>query len=111
MKRQTLESIVASMCRELREIAWSNNHDIPPSTRAGSVLDDLGQNEAFMREIQEDPQFDELREYLDQKSARAKLLAAGRLLLRACDEGDADMAMDGYDLLRAAIAEAEGGDG
>ena len=66
-------SLVASMCRELREIAWGNNHDIPPSTRAGSVLDDLGQNEAFMREIQEDPQFGELREYLDQKSARAAI--------------------------------------
>jgi len=45
------------------------------------------------------------------KALNAKLLAAGRLLLRACDEGDSDMAMDGYDLLRAAIAEAEGGDG
>ena len=43
------------------------------------------------------------------KALNAKLLAAGRLLLRACDEGDADMAMDGYDLLRAAIAKAEGG--
>ena len=43
------------------------------------------------------------------KALNAKLLAAGRLLLRACDKGDADMAMDGYDLLRAAIAEAKGG--
>ena len=42
-------------------------------------------------------------------AAAPDLLAAGRLLLRACDEGDADMAMDGYDLLRAAIAKAEGG--
>jgi hypothetical protein len=71
MKLPTLESIVAHMCRELREIAWGNNHDILPATRAGLMLDDLGQNEAFMREIQEDPQFDELREYLDQRSTRA----------------------------------------
>jgi hypothetical protein len=43
------------------------------------------------------------------KGLNAELLEVGRLLLRACDEGDADMAMDGYDLLRAAIAKAEGG--
>ncbi len=70
MKRQSLKSIIAGMCRELREIAWENNHDILLSTRAGLVLDDLSQNEAFMTEVQEDPQFDELREYLDQQSTK-----------------------------------------
>lgn len=41
-------------------------------------------------------------------AAVPELLAAGLMLLEACDKGDADMGMDGYDALRAALAKAEG---
>lgn len=42
-------------------------------------------------------------------AAAPDLLSAALVLLRAADEGDSDMAMDGYDKLRAAVAHAEGG--
>ena len=41
-------------------------------------------------------------------AAAPDLLAAGKILLAAADEGDADKCMDGYDALRAAIAKARG---